>query len=197
MTRAARGGPQRQQPFPRMAQQPGGPQNRRGWKMPGGGRGPNANRRLLLGAGVLGGGALLLNWIFGEEEYDLEEEAWSAIQRGDLGNFYEGVDEQGRRFVVDAEANIGYETLDPMAKPNADSLDGYVVTADGSFFYEKYNEKTEQIDRTKIGDCKRQLKNSGLPLYDLECNISGETFKSTMNDLRRVDSPTFGSQQQE
>ena len=181
---------------------------------------------------MLGGGALLLNWIFGEEEYDLgenlnnkfrpprpattrkkkkgpcpvsrsrarscaEEEAWSAIQRGDLGNFYEGVDEQGRRFVVDAEANIGYETLDPMAKPNADSLDGYVVTADGSFFYEKYNEKTEQIDRTKIGDCKRQLKNSGLPLYDLECNISGETFKSTMNDLRRVDSPTFGSQQQE
>ena len=42
-------------------------------QMPGGGRGPNANRRLLLGAGVLGGGALLLNWIFGEEEYDLGE----------------------------------------------------------------------------------------------------------------------------
>ncbi len=66
-----------------------------------------------------------------------EEEAWTAIQRGDLGNFYEGVDEQGRRFVIDAEGNIGYETLDPMGKPNADSLDGYVVTADGSFFYEK------------------------------------------------------------
>ena len=49
-----------------------------------------------------------------------------------------------------------------MHASNADSLDGYVVTADGSFFYEKYNEKTEQIDRTKIGDCKRQLKNSGL-----------------------------------
>ena len=93
---------------------------------------------------MLGGGTLLLNWIFGEEEYDLgenlnnkfrpaatrddqkkkkkkkkapdlslvrarscaEEEAWSAIQRGDLGNFYEGVDDQGERFVVDAEANI-------------------------------------------------------------------------------------------
>jgi len=160
--------------------------------MPGGGRGPNGNRRLLLGAGIVGGGALLLNWIFGEEEYDLEEEAWTAIQRGDLGNFYEGVDEQGRRFVVDGEGNIGYETLDPMATPNADSLDGYVVTADGSFFYEKYNEKSEQIDRTKIGSCKRTLKNSGLPLYDLDCNISGESFKSNMNDARKVNGPTFG-----
>jgi len=100
-----------------------------------GGRGPNSNRRLLFGAGIVAGGALLLNWIFGEEEYDLEEEAWSAIQRGELGNFYEGVDEQGRRFVVDAESNIGYETLDPNGKPNADSLDGYVVTADGSSKY--------------------------------------------------------------
>jgi hypothetical protein len=163
------------------------------WKMPGGGpgRGPNSNRRLLFGAGLVGGGALLAKWLFGEEEYDLEEEAWSAIQRGELGNFYEGVDEQGRRFVVDAEANIGYETMDPMGKPNADSLDGYVVTADGSFFYEKYNEKNGQIDRTKIGSCQRELKNSNLPLYNLTCNISGETFKSNMNDLRKVNGPTF------
>ena len=124
-----------------------------------------------------------------------EEEAWTAIQRGDLGNFYEGVDEQGRRFVVDAEANIGYETLDPMAKPNDDSLDGYVVTPDGDFFYEQYNEKTEQIDRTKIGTCKRQLKNSSLPLYDLDCNVSGEAFRSTMNDMRKVNAPTFEGQQ--
>jgi len=36
-----------------------------------GGRGPNSNRRLLFGAGIVAGGALLLNWIFGEEEYDL------------------------------------------------------------------------------------------------------------------------------
>lgn len=106
------------------------------------------------------------------------------------------MDEQGRRFVVDAEANIGYETLDPMAKPNADSLDGYVVTADGSFFYEKYNEKTEEIDRTKIGSCKRTLKNSNLPLYDLDCNISGEPFKSNMNDLRKVNAPTFSEGQE-
>mmetsp|Transcript_3043 Transcript_3043/g.5109 ORF Transcript_3043/g.5109 Transcript_3043/m.5109 type:complete len:163 (+) Transcript_3043:16-504(+) len=156
-----------------------------------GGRGPNSNRRLLFGAGIVAGGALLLNWIFGEEEYDLEEEAWSAIQRGELGNFYEGVDEQGRRFVVDAESNIGYETLDPNGKPNADSLDGYVVTADGSMYYEVYNEKKEEIDRTKIGSCKRELKNSNLPLYDLDCNIGQEKFKSNINDLRKVNAPTF------
>lgn len=41
--------------------------------MPGGRGGPNTNRRLLFGAGIVGGGALLLNWIFGEEDYDLGE----------------------------------------------------------------------------------------------------------------------------
>lgn len=68
---ASRGGPQRQQTQPmnsRMLQQPGA-QGRR-WRVPGG-RGPNGNRRLLLGAGVIGGGALLFNWIFGVEDYDL------------------------------------------------------------------------------------------------------------------------------
>ncbi len=37
------------------------------------------------------------------------------------------------------------------------------------------------------------LKNSGgnLPLYDLDCSVSGESFKSNMNDLRKVNGPTF------
>ena len=86
---------------------------------------------------------------------------------------------------------MGYETLDPKGTPSPTTLDGYVVTADGDLFYEKYNDSTENIDRTKLTTCKRTLKNSNLPIYDIECNINGEEFKSNMNDIRKVNGPTF------
>ncbi len=136
-----------------------------------------------------------------------EDAAWDAIQSGELGDFYEGVDDQGRRFVVDSETNVGYETLDPMGKPAPDLLDGYVVTADGEMFYEQYDESKDggSIDRTRIGVCKRTLKSAGttnrLPLYDIQCDVETpggrEVFKSNMNDIRKINGPTFPAEQAE
>ena len=158
----------------------------------------SGGRRLLLGAGALGAGALAVSALFGGGGGDYSfDEFMGDVLDGEYGDIFYAKDEDGREYMIDQTGTISLKYFDPAAKPADDAavedLNGFIVVPTGDVV--KITEDTSAdsgFREEAVGTCKRTLKGSGsLPLYDLDCQVEGKDFAIKMIDSSNVTGRSF------
>ena len=176
--------------------------NSQGWGTGGGGptpRGPKFNRRLLFGTGAAGGGVLVLNSLFGGNDAYTFEEYVDDLLAGEFGDVYYGKDSDGREYMIDQAGVMSVKYFDPADKPAAGAaadLSGYIVAPTGEVVKITEDAGAEGGFREdNVGSCKRTLRGNGaLPLYDMQCTVSGRAYDIKIVDVANVTSTTFPGQ---